>query len=278
MFTPLPSSKDTEDFFQRMFLEFQNTCKANNQNDGSECRPTAEIEKLNQIYLFAEFGKLTSSLFHDLVSPLTALSLQIEELKIRHNHPKNIQDLVDRAFHATKHLETFLKNIRKQIQNQEEKITFDLGNEIRQSICIVSSRAKKQNVHILYHLPPSSLFFGNPIKFHQTIVNLLNNAIDSYEGMEGEHPIDVSLTKTQDKWQVTIKDYGIGIPEEQKAYIFEPLFTTKQSSKGVGLGLCMVKYKVEKEFKGIIRLQDSEPQGTTFIIELPFSEAPETKV
>jgi len=274
MFLPLPSDQENDDFFKKVFLEFENNNKHKSLTELTDT-PHENIEKLNQIYLFAEFGKLTSGLFHDLVSPLTAISLQIEELKIQHNHPKQIQDLVDRAFHATKHLETFLKNIRKQIQNQEEKITFDLGNEIQQAICIVSYRAKEHAVEIISRLPKSSLFFGNPIKFHQTIVNLLNNAIDAYEGIPEEKKIKVSLKRQKNRWEIQIQDYGIGIPKEQKDYIFEPLFTTKQSNKGVGLGLCMVKYKVEKEFNGSICVHDSKPQGTTFIIELPLSEAPE---
>lgn len=277
MFIPLPNNIETEEFFKKMFLEFQNFRKEQNIPVIFEETTQKELEHLSQIYLFAEFGKLTSGLFHDLVSPLTAISLHIEELKIQHNHPKKIQNLVDQAFHATKHLETFLKNIRKQIQNQEEKESFDLGHEIQEALGIVRHEAQKLNIHMMTHLPDMSLFFGNPIKFHQMVVNLLTNAIDAYEDMDGEKTIEISLQKSGNEWSLKIVDFGRGIPEEQKPYIFDPLFTTKKSSKGVGIGLCIVKYKIEKEFGGSIEVQNSEPHGTTFLLKFPHTDQPQPK-
>ena len=274
MFIPLPNTNETEEFFKKMFLEFQNLRKEQNIPSAFQEPNTQELERLSQMYLFAEFGKLTSGLFHDLVSPLTAISLQIEELKIQHNHPKKIQNLVDQAFHATKHLETFLKNIRKQIQNQEEKEKFSLSNEIQQALLIVAHQAEKLRVRITTHLPAVSLFFGNPIKFHQMIVNLLTNAIDAYEEIIGEKHVEIHLEQVGDQWELRVIDYGVGIPEEQKQYIFEPLFTTKKSSKGVGIGLCIVKYKIEKEFGGTIELCDTIPRGTTFTLRFPHTVAP----
>lgn len=264
MFIPQTNNSETEELLKKMFLEFQNL-KANDHTKKYD----SEIKHLSQIYLFAEFGKLTSGLFHDLVSPLTAISLQIEELKLQHNHPKRIQNLVDQAFHATKHLENFLKNIRKQIQNQEEKEKFSLSEEISQALLIVAHEANRLNVHITKKLPKESTFFGNPIKFNQMIVNLLSNAIDAYEEISGEKHIEIHLKKIKNDWELQVIDFGIGIPEEQKQYIFDPLFTTKKSSKGVGIGLCIVKYKIEREFCGSIEVKNSNPQGTTFILRFP---------
>lgn len=276
MIIPLPNNQETDELFQKMFLEFQNIQKIQNTPSKFEETRGKEFEQLNQMYLFAEFGKLTSGFFHDLISPLSAISLQIEELKIQHNHPKKIQSLVDQAFHATKHLENFLKNIRKQIQNQEEKETFSLSNEIEQALLMVEHQSKRLNIHITTQVPKMSLFFGNPIKFHQMIVNLLSNAIDAYEEISGEKHIEIHLEQKEHNWELQVIDFGVGIPEEQKQYIFDPLFTTKKSSKGVGIGLCIVKYKIEKEFSGTIEVKDSEPQGTTFILRFPHTSDPST--
>lgn len=269
MFTPLPNNSETDEFFKKMFLEFQNIQKNQDKINIPKEKYEDKLKHLSQIYLFAEFGKLTSGLFHDLVSPLTAISLQIEELKLQHNHPKRIQSLVDQAFHATKHLENFLKNIRKQIQNQEEKEIFSLSEEISQSLLIVAHQATRLNVHVTTHLPTMSSFFGNSIKFNQMIVNLLTNAIDAYEEVSGTKEIEIHLKQTENYWELQVIDFGVGIPEEQKQYIFDPFFTTKKSSKGVGIGLCIVKYKIEREFAGTIEVQNSSPQGTTFILRFP---------
>ncbi len=272
MFIPLPNNSETDEFLKKKFLEFENIQK-NSENTHIQKENEETFKQLNQVYLFAEFGKLSSGLFHDLVSPLTAISLHIEELKLQHNHPKRIQILVDQAFHATKHLENFLKNIRKQIQNQEEKEIFSLSEEISEALLIVKHQATGLNVHISTQFPEQSNFFGNPIKFNQMIVNLLTNAIDAYEEIDEtqEKKIEIHLAQIENYWELQVIDFGVGIPDEQKQYIFEPLFTTKKSSKGVGIGLCIVKYKIEREFAGTIEVQNSNPRGTTFILQFPHS-------
>ena len=65
---------------------------------------------------------------------------------------------------------------------------------------------------------------------------------------------------------ITIGDTGIGIPENFKPLIFNPLMTTK--AKGQGLGLAVVKRLIEA-LGGQVRFESQEGTGTTFTIDLP---------
>ena len=65
---------------------------------------------------------------------------------------------------------------------------------------------------------------------------------------------------------ITVKDTGVGIPEEIKPKLFTPMMTTK--AKGQGLGLAVVKRMVEA-LDGKISFETEEGKGTKFIIELP---------
>lgn len=65
---------------------------------------------------------------------------------------------------------------------------------------------------------------------------------------------------------ITIEDSGVGIPEDVKPKIFQPLFTTK--SKGQGFGLAVVKRLVEVQ-GGTIGFESELGKGTRFIIQLP---------
>ncbi len=65
---------------------------------------------------------------------------------------------------------------------------------------------------------------------------------------------------------ITIEDSGVGIPEDVKPKIFQPLFTTK--SKGQGFGLAVVKRLVEVQ-GGTIGFESEMGKGTRFIIQLP---------
>ena len=66
--------------------------------------------------------------------------------------------------------------------------------------------------------------------------------------------------------ELVVRDYGPGFPEEELSQYFEPYVTTKP--KGTGLGLAIVK-KIVEEHGGMIRAENSDPQGARIIIRFP---------
>jgi signal transduction histidine kinase len=98
-----------------------------------------QLEKVAQLYRFAELGRLSSGLFHDLISPLTALSLNIRNL--RQAEPHQIEDSaisIENSIHAARRLETMLMAIRKQLSHHEEKSLFSLNEEVAQVLHLFS--------------------------------------------------------------------------------------------------------------------------------------------
>jgi CheY-like chemotaxis protein len=74
--------------------------------------------------------------------------------------------------------------------------------------------------------------------------------------------------------EITVEDYGVGIPKKHLGRIFEPYFTTKQ--KGTGLGLATT-YSIIKNHDGYITVESEPGVGTTFYIYFPASKKPVTK-
>ena len=68
------------------------------------------------------------------------------------------------------------------------------------------------------------------------------------------------------KGKIEVADDGKGIPTGNKTRLFEPYFSTKKH--GTGLGLAIVS-DIISDHNGSIRVQEREPHGTRFIIELP---------
>lgn len=100
----------------------------------------------------------------------------------------------------------------------------------------------------------------------RVVTNLVKNSIHSVEQKQPEEPrVDVVVKKEESNVIITVTDNGIGVPEENKEFIFEPQFTTKSS--GMGLGLGMVKNIVET-YGGTITLE-STPEKTTFKVAFP---------
>jgi len=103
----------------------------------------------------------------------------------------------------------------------------------------------------------------------QIITNLITNAYHSMENKE-EKKIDLKFSKTlkegKEYLSISIKDYGVGIKEEDKSKIFSIYFTTKVGGKG--LGLFMVKRLIES-MGGEIFFESKESFGTEFFIFIP---------
>jgi two-component system nitrogen regulation sensor histidine kinase NtrY len=97
------------------------------------------------------------------------------------------------------------------------------------------------------------------------MINLLDNALDAIDG-KGQISIELSYDQDQQIVLIEVSDNGKGIPPEHKSRVFEPYFSTKK--QGTGLGLAIVN-NIVNDHNGTIRVQDEEPQGTRFIIELP---------
>lgn len=102
----------------------------------------------------------------------------------------------------------------------------------------------------------------------QAIINLVKNAIDSVREKDGKIIISTFSTSklSEDYVVISVKDNGIGIPDEIKSKIFEPFFTTKPN--GTGLGLSIV-YRVVKLHMGFIDFSSEKGKGTEFRIYLP---------
>jgi signal transduction histidine kinase len=97
------------------------------------------------------------------------------------------------------------------------------------------------------------------------LLNIIKNAFAAVE--DGGH-LWIGARMLGGTVELTIKDDGCGIPQEDLAKIFEPFFTTKGGRGGTGLGLS-ITYGLISELGGTIRVTSEKDKGTCFIITLP---------
>jgi signal transduction histidine kinase len=107
------------------------------------------------------------------------------------------------------------------------------------------------------------VLMGRYDPLRRAFANLLRNAA---EAMQGRGAIDVTVTGDGSGLAVTIADHGPGIPDDLRARVFEPYFTTK--TDGTGLGLALVRQTLEAH-RGTIAVAETAGGGATFAIIFP---------
>jgi len=108
---------------------------------------------------------------------------------------------------------------------------------------------------------------ADPEAIKRAVANLVDNAAEAMQdAILKEITISTSLVASRDAVELVVADTGHGISRDVKERLFLPYFSTKQ--RGTGLGLAIVSRIVE-DHRGSIRIEENEPMGTRFVVELP---------
>ncbi|MBT9139777.1 MAG: Alkaline phosphatase synthesis sensor protein PhoR [Dehalococcoidia bacterium] len=216
---------------------------------------------------------------HELRTPLTAIRGFAEILldgaysqpesalrfaRIIHNEAERLSELIEDVLKLSK-IESGRAVIAKE--------SVDVSELVREVTGRLQERMKKHQVKIEIppDLPPA---LGDRGLLAQALHNLLDNAI-KYTQLQGL--IAVSAKQQDGEIFLSVRDNGIGIPEEAKERIFERFYRVDRARTrrfgGTGLGLAIVKHIVEAH-KGGLQLNSIEGKGTEVIISLPIARNP----
>lgn len=239
-----------------------------------------QYEKNRQVFKMAEFGRLSSGLFHDLSNYLTVLFLSVERAETGEHasfsETKNEIKKVNLSLDKTRE---FLSSMQRQMQMENKLTLFSLVKEIESVIDMLSYELKKKGVNtsFKYDKKGDFLILGDLAKFNQIIINLLINAIDAYESMEtNEKIIEVEIRRLDDFFEVIVRDFGEGIDNCIIGSIFDPFFTTKKD-KGTGVGLTTARELARENFLGDISVRNNEVCGVEFKIKIKQRVADESE-
>ena len=151
----------------------------------------------------------------------------------------------------------------------------DLSQLVRQALDNIRPAAEARQLRLEANLPPTFPYNGDPDRLLQILWNLLTNAV-KFTPTGGR--ITATLEERPGIAHLTVKDTGVGIPEDALPRVFRRFWqgensSAQDSSGGLGLGLALVRHFVELH-GGTIRAASAGPGlGSTFTIELPLRPA-----
>jgi len=221
----------------------------------------------------ASLGKLSAVVAHEINNPLSGILTYASLcLKMAQNHSlsqeeKNsllkyltiIKDETKRCGEIVKNLLVFAK---KDFGKWSEE---SLHKIIRNSIQLVKHNIVMKELELIEeYADGNDIIFCDPIGIQHIFVALFINAIEA-TSKGGKLKVKTELINGGNDFHIMVSDTGCGIPEDIIPHIFEPFFSTKESS---GLGLAVV-YSIIEQHEGKIEVESKLNEGTTFFIQLP---------
>jgi two-component system nitrogen regulation sensor histidine kinase NtrY len=111
----------------------------------------------------------------------------------------------------------------------------------------------------------------DPDHIKRAVLNLVDNAVDAVGAGPGEVRVETQHAAEAGRVRIVVSDTGPGIPLDDRDKLFLPHFSTKVA--GMGLGLPIVS-EIAAEHGGTVTLEDNEPRGSRFVLELPLARTP----
>lgn len=219
-------------------------------------------------------------LAHEIKNPLTPVALAAGRIEVQLDRYAAAETDAERAA-IRETLESLTHTIDREVQSLNTLVSSfsdvarfptirpeanDINAVVGDAVRVFDGRLPGTDLRLITD-PEIAQAEIDPPAFKRAIVNLIDNAADVLqESWVKEIAVSTQGRPDSDTVEVIVADSGPGISAENKERLFLPYFSTK--NRGSGLGLPIVRSVVE-EHGGSIRVEDNQPAGTRFVIELP---------
>ncbi len=217
-----------------------------------------------------------STVSHEFRTPLTNISLNIQLLQkyINDNKVDKASQGLERMGNAIKRLTALLNEVSLISKDQSGRLQFSpeswSSSDLIDSLFDELSYLLQPNVEVEIHRGIDQPVMADKTLISHILVNLLSNAI-KYSPNKDKVIFKVRFT-SDSTLEIFVKDYGIGIPEGEIQFLFDPYFraTNVKQITGTGLGLSIVKRCVDLH-NGKIHVDSQIDMGTTFTCTIPLN-------
>ena len=235
--------------------------------EDQKLRLTLAQQQMVQAAKLSALGELVAGVAHELNNPLTVLIgtadlLEAEATGPMREHVELMREAARSAQSVVRGLLTFGRKMPL------EKTRVDLAQLTERVLALTFGELHVAEVTIHKAIAPGlPPVWADANQLQQVLVNLVNNARQAMEEVEGERRLELSVQPAEeDRVRIQITDTGAGIPEDVLPKVFDPFVTTKPDGTGLGLS---ISYGIVREHGGTLTVESTVGKGTTFSIELP---------
>lgn len=226
-------------------------------------------------------GTLAGGIAHDFNNVLTPIMgySEIIKMKLRQEGFKNetITEYLGEILKAGKRAKNLVEQILAFSHSTEQKESLQFIHPIVKEVLKLMRLTLPSTIQINQEIDekcwPVSV---DPVQIHQVLINLCTNSYDAIGNNHGKLIVILKKAETRSEqdgeWvELSVEDTGSGMSRDLRERIFEPYFTTKEKSRGTGMGLALV-HSIVVRHGGRIEVESEENVGTTFRVFLPAAE------
>lgn len=236
---------------------------------------TALKKRLDQTQRMTALGELVSTTTHEFNNVLMTI-INYAKMGMRHEDKETRDKAFDKINKAGMRASKITNAVLGMARNRSEHFEMtDVAKLIDESMVLLEREMQKYRISVDMQIDevPEISAIGNQIQ--QVLMNLLINARQAMSD-GGQLVIKLQENKDANSVELSVRDYGPGIPQDKLRRIFEPYYTTKSGPDetgkgGTGVGLATCKNIIEAH-GGKIRVESSVGKGTNFTLIFPLEK------
>jgi PAS domain S-box-containing protein len=214
---------------------------------------------------------------HEIKNPLTPIALSAERIRrhLERGSPpdeaslKVLHSCAETIGGAVETLRTLVDEFSTLARFPTAKpAPANINSIVENTLAMFNGRL--DGIHVQTFLSPDlPKVMADAEAIKRALANLVDNAAEAMQdALVRDIQISTALVASRDAVEITVADTGHGVTQELKERLFLPYFSTKK--RGTGLGLAIVSRIIE-DHRGSIRVEENQPVGTRFVLELPLS-------
>ncbi len=213
---------------------------------------------------------------HELRTPLSIMNTSLDVIEMENGEDltsfskevmSDLKEEVGRMSGMVQHLLILARSDSGAVEF--EMVSFDLVPKIRQWVQSFEAVAHTKHISLQAELPDQMTVRGDIERIKQVVYILLDNAI-KYTPEDGK--VELTLGQNPTYWSLSIRDTGIGIPEDEQPRIFDRFYRVQKHRSreegSAGLGLSIAKWIIDSH-QGSIEVESAVGKGSRFIVKFP---------
>ena len=225
----------------------------------------------------ASLGRVAAGIAHEIRNPLSGINIYLKTLGKILNAEKNrgTEDKVNKILFQVQSASNKIESVIKRVMDfsrpgEPNFVLTNINHPVTEAFNLSSVTLQKTGICLTTDLSPDlPKCSTDPHMIEQVILNLITNAAEAMRDMDIEKKIIIKSFWQGSTVYIRVSDSGPGIPNGMKNQIFDPFYTSKSNSSGIGLSIC---HRIITDHGGSIEATTGKFGGAEFLIKLPASK------